>query len=201
MRQLLAPIWNEVADYDPKDVFEGIIRKQIELSEGQSSFFNACLYFEAKTFLHGLLVVEDKLSMAHGLETRLPFLDDDVVNFAMGCPSILKVSTAVRRRTGEATTNTAPVQGKEILRRVLVEIVGDNLIGARKQGFSAPDSGWFRNSNKAFVEDKLIQADCFRGLGLSPSVLADALGRAAGSYRHRLLTWSALNLQNLCRGS
>jgi len=201
LRQLLVPIWSEVADYDPKELFEGIIRKQIGMSSSQSNFLNACLYFEAKTFLHGLLVVEDKLSMGHGLETRLPFLDDDVVNFAMRCPSVLKVSTAVRRRTGEATTNNVPSQGKEILRRVLVEIAGENLIGARKQGFSAPDSGWIRNSNKAFIEDKLVLADCFRGWGLSPSVITDALGRAAGSSRHRLLTWSALNLQTLCRGS
>jgi len=40
------------------------------------------LYFEGRTFLHGLLVVEDKLSMAHGLETRVPFLDNDLVDFA-----------------------------------------------------------------------------------------------------------------------
>ena len=39
-----------------------------------------------KTFLHGLLVVEDKLSMAHGLETRVPFLDNDLVDFAMRVP-------------------------------------------------------------------------------------------------------------------
>ena len=38
---------------------------------------------EAKTFLHGLFVVEDKLGMAHSLESRVPFLDDDLVNFAM----------------------------------------------------------------------------------------------------------------------
>jgi asparagine synthase (glutamine-hydrolysing) len=201
LRKLLAPIWSEVADYDPKELFEGIIRKQIGLSSSQSSFLNACLYFEAKTFLHGLLVVEDKLSMAHGLETRLPLLDDDVVNFAMECPSVMKVSTAVGYRLARVPTNGSPIQGKEILRRVLSEIVGDNLIGARKQGFSAPDSGWIRNSNKAFVEDKLIQVDCFRGWGLSPSVITDALGRAAGSSRHRLLTWSALNLQTLCRGN
>ena len=38
------------------------------------------LAFEAKTFLHGLLVVEDKLSMAHSLETRVPFLDNELAN-------------------------------------------------------------------------------------------------------------------------
>ena len=50
-------------------------------------YINHSLYFEAKTFLHGLLVVEDKLSMAHGLETRVPFLDNDLVDFAMRVPA------------------------------------------------------------------------------------------------------------------
>ena len=49
-------------------------------------YVNASLYFEAKTFLHGLLVVEDKLSMAHWLETRVPFLDNDLVDFAQRLP-------------------------------------------------------------------------------------------------------------------
>lgn len=50
------------------------------------------LYFECKTFLHGLLVVEDKLSMAHSLETRVPFMDNDLVDFAIQCPVNLKLN-------------------------------------------------------------------------------------------------------------
>ena len=49
-------------------------------------FINHSLYFEAKTFLPGLFLVEDKLSMAHGLETRVPFMDNDLVDFALTCP-------------------------------------------------------------------------------------------------------------------
>lgn len=193
LRQLLAPIWSEVADYDPKDVFEGIIRKQIVLSSSQSSFLNACLYFEAKTFLHGLLVVEDKLSMAHGLETRLPFLDDDVVNFAMRCPSVLKVSTAVGQRAGEATTNTAQIQGKEILRRVLVEIVGDKLIGARKQGFSAPDSDWIRRKPIAsIITGQLGDGQALHGI-VNPVSVRDIL-RQEPQRVSRLRFWSLVSI-------
>ena len=54
--------------------------------DGATGFVNASLYFELKTFLHGLLVVEDKLSMAHSLETRVPFLDNDLVDFAVRLP-------------------------------------------------------------------------------------------------------------------
>ena len=54
-------------------------------------YVNRSLYLEAKTFLHGLLVVDDKLSMAHGLETRVPFLDNDLVDFAMRMPVCQKL--------------------------------------------------------------------------------------------------------------
>ena len=61
--------------------------KNIDTSiKSNHEFINQSLYFEAKTFLHGLLIVEDKLSMAYGLETRLPYLDNDIVDFAMRCP-------------------------------------------------------------------------------------------------------------------
>ena len=55
-------------------------------------FINYSLYFEAKTFLHGLFIVEDKLSMAHSLETRVPFMDNDLVDFAMKCPVSFKLN-------------------------------------------------------------------------------------------------------------
>ena len=54
-------------------------------------YINHSLYFEAKTFLNGLLLVEDKLSMAHGLETRVPFLDNDLADFAMRLPAHSKL--------------------------------------------------------------------------------------------------------------
>ena len=55
-------------------------------------YINHSLYFEAKTFLHGLLMVEDKMSMSYGLENRVPFLDNDLVDFAMRCPVGLKLN-------------------------------------------------------------------------------------------------------------
>lgn len=53
---------------------------------------SASLYFEARKFLHGLFVGEDKLSMAHSPETRVPFLVNDLVDFAMRWPVVLKLN-------------------------------------------------------------------------------------------------------------
>src|SRR5262249_43357292 len=56
------------------------------------------LYFEARTFLHGLLVVEDRVSMAHSLETRVPFLDNALADLAWRLPPSLKLATEALAR-------------------------------------------------------------------------------------------------------
>lgn len=59
-----------------KDIFASVFKTPVNVQTPEE-YINHSLYFEAKTFLHGLLVVDDKLSMAHSLETRVPFLDND----------------------------------------------------------------------------------------------------------------------------
>ena len=51
------------------------------------------LKFEIKTFSHGLLIVEDKLSMAHSLETRVPFLDNELSDYASKIPIEMKLKS------------------------------------------------------------------------------------------------------------
>src|SRR6266403_524638 len=85
LRAVFRPIAADVEPVRPRELFRSVLgnRGPIERAE---DYINASLYFEAKTFLHGLLLVEDKLSMAHGIETRVPFLDNDLVDFAMRVP-------------------------------------------------------------------------------------------------------------------
>ena len=61
-------------DFDPRDPFLAITRDY-----DAPALVDRALTFEARVYLHGLFVLEDKLSMAHGLESRVPFLDDDLV--------------------------------------------------------------------------------------------------------------------------
>ena len=57
-----------------RDIFRDVFRHHADQIATPTDYVNHSLYFEARTFLHGLLVVEDKLSMAHGLESRVPFI-------------------------------------------------------------------------------------------------------------------------------
>ena len=90
--KVFAPIWNDVKDVWTRNIFENVFSNHSNSLERPEDFINHSLYFEAKTFLHGLFVVEDKLSMAHSLETRVPFMDNDLVNFAMQCPVKFKLN-------------------------------------------------------------------------------------------------------------
>ena len=84
----------------PRDVFREVLAPAAGLDPVAKA-----LYFEAKTFLHGLLVVEDRVSMAHSLEVRVPFLDNELVDVARRIPSHLKHSR--RRRQAHPPTRDA----------------------------------------------------------------------------------------------
>lgn len=92
MEAFFAPVYDEIKDYSMEIVFRNVFDKIPKRNLSPQQSVNYSLYLEAKTFLHGLLIVEDKLSMAHGLETRVPFLDNDLVDFAMRVPVGLKLS-------------------------------------------------------------------------------------------------------------
>ena len=71
----------------PRQVFERVFTFNDKLKyDTPQDHINNSLYFEIKTFLPGLFLVGDKLAMAHGLEERFPFMDNDLVNFAMHVP-------------------------------------------------------------------------------------------------------------------
>ena len=92
IQQVFSPVWDEVKEVWTRDIFRDVFTSHKNELKTPEDYINHSLYFEAKTFLHGLLVVEDKLSMAHGLETRVPFLDNDLVDFAMRCPLSFKLN-------------------------------------------------------------------------------------------------------------
>ena len=82
LKQMFAPVWGEVSQVWTRDIFRDVFATHDNALDRPEDYINHSLYFEAKTFLHGLFVVEDKLSMAHGLESRVPFMDNELVDFA-----------------------------------------------------------------------------------------------------------------------
>ena len=96
LHKMFGPISKEVEGVWTRDIFSEVFVSQNTELHTPDDYINHSLYFEAKTFLHGLFVVEDKLSMAHSLESRVPFMDNDLVDFAMRCPVSLKLKIYAR---------------------------------------------------------------------------------------------------------
>ena len=202
LKTLLGPIWNDVSGVSPKEIFRNVYASHDSDLSTPEDYINHSLYFEAKTFLHGLFVVEDKLSMAHGLESRVPFMDNDLVDFAMSCPVNLKVNNLqeVLRLNENAAGNKAETyfertrDGKQILRDAMKNIVPEDISGAVKQGFSSPDSSWFKGESIDFVQKSLSKNSAIAEI-LDYQDISQLLdSHMSGTHNRRLLIWGLLNI-------
>jgi asparagine synthase (glutamine-hydrolysing) len=210
LNKMFAPIAGDVSDVTTRDIFRDVFRHHDERLNSPEDYVNHSLYFECKTFLHGLLVVEDKLSMAHSLESRVPFLDNDLVDFAMRCPVRLKLnnlSEVVRMDENEPGPKQARFfaktsDGKQILRDVMLEFMPAGVTKAEKQGFSAPDASWFKGDSIDFVKGKLLNGDA-RIYGLLDRSAVQALvnQHLSGEQNRRLLIWSLLSVEAFLEAS
>jgi asparagine synthase (glutamine-hydrolysing) len=201
--RMFTPIASEVADVNPKDIFRSVFRNTDIPLERPEDYINHSLYFEAKTFLHGLFVVEDKLSMAHGLETRVPFMDNDLVDFAMQCPVELKLNNlfeVARLDENEPGNKNAKyfqktADGKQILRDMMQRYIPDDITKAAKQGFSSPDASWFKGDSIDFVRKRLLEPTSRVYDVLDYSATTDLVREHLdGRQNRRLLIWSLLNV-------
>lgn len=207
LKSIFAPIAQEIDGVWTRDIFENVLRGGNVSAKTKQDYMNNSLYFEAKTFLHGLLVVEDKLSMAHSLETRVPLLDNDLVDFAQRIPVSLKLKGMVQ----EMQVNENSIQqkqhllglknnnGKIIFRKMLESFMPQEIVNARKQGFSSPDKSWFEGESMQFVKERLFDrnARIYRYFDYNSCV--DLVNEhLSGKENRRLFIWSLLNFNTWC---
>ncbi|MCC5635726.1 asparagine synthase (glutamine-hydrolyzing) [Nostoc sp. CHAB 5844] len=208
IQHIFQPIWSKVEHISTKDIFSSVFKQHsVELTRPED-YVNHSLYFEAKTFLHGLLVVEDKLSMAHSLETRVPFLDNDLVDFAMEIPTRLKLGNlteVVRFNENEPGNKTDKYfqktkDGKLLLRKVMGNYIPKVLTERVKQGFSAPDASWFKGESIDYVRNKIEdnRAKIYDFLD-EKTVKKLVNEHLEGKKNRRLLIWSLLNFAEWCK--
>lgn len=204
IQRVFQPIWPDIQDVWTRDIFRDVFRRPESSLARPEDYINHSLYFEAKTFLHGLLVVDDKLSMAHGLETRVPFLDNDLVDFAMKVPvrlKLAKLGEVVRINENEPGLKTSRYfqkanDGKMLLRDVMSRHIPPEVASAQKQGFSAPDASWFKGESIDYVRRTLLgsQARIFEYMDRA-AVTGLVQDHLDGRQNRRLLIWSLLNFE------
>jgi asparagine synthase (glutamine-hydrolysing) len=145
---------------------------------GREAYFDKMMHFEFKTLLPALLHVEDRMSMAHGLESRVPFLDHPTVEFAATVPADVKFPGG---------------KLKHLLRSAFNDSIPKKILDRRdKMGFPVPLKEWMSAETAGFVRD------IFSNLkGSSREYInADAvLSNFANTGQFSRKTWAILSLE------
>jgi asparagine synthase (glutamine-hydrolysing) len=206
IHRVFAPIADQTRDVWTRDIFRDVFSKHADQLTRPEDYINHSLYFEAKTFLHGLLVVEDKLSMACGLEARVPFLDNDFVDFAMQVPVSMKLGNlgeVVRQNENDPGKEQAYYNktrdGKLLLREMMSKYIPEKITGGAKQGFSAPDASWFKGESIDYVRSQLYDRRARIYDYMDPAVVRELVDEhLTGKQNRRLLIWSLLSFEQWC---
>jgi asparagine synthase (glutamine-hydrolysing) len=201
-------VYSKIDTTKPRKVFENVFKFNDRLKyDTPEAHINNSLYFEIKTFLPGLFLVGDKLAMAHGLEERFPFMDNDLVNFAMKVPVKHKLGNLEKEITqiDENAEKKKEVyrefdDGKNVLRKAMQDFIPESIINRKKQGFSAPDESWYRGENADYVKELLLSEDTVSTKYISKTYIHKIVNEHINDHiNHRLLIWSFMNFEWWCR--
>lgn len=208
LRKVFAPVWEQISHVHTRDIFRDVFATHADRLTRPEDYVNHSLYLEARTFLHGLLCVEDKLSMAHSLETRVPFLDNDLVDFAMKIPMRMKLGKldeVTKLNENDPGVKTARYfqktkDGKLLLRKAMSRHVPAEVVEREKQGFSAPDASWFKGDSMDYVRRIVESGDSkLWNFMDQQSVRALVDEHLEGNQNRRLFIWSLLSVEEFCR--
>lgn len=160
----------------PRELFV----KDAYLGNGSKNVLERALYADLKTYLPGdLLVKNDRMSMANSLETRAPFLDHRIIEFAANIPPSLKIKHGI---------------SKYILRRSMNNLVPRQILERKdKRGFAVPVEEWFRGELKNFSEEILLDKKTLRRGILSETGIRGVLrDHQARRYNYGNQIWSLI---------
>ncbi|MEK6580128.1 MAG: asparagine synthase (glutamine-hydrolyzing), partial [Bdellovibrionota bacterium] len=128
--------WKALDGYNPYDSFLKVFRaKNVE----KESYFDSMTHFDFKTLLPALLQVEDRVSMAHGVESRVPLLDHPLVELVATVPSNVKFKDGTM---------------KNLFRNSMGSVLPSEVLNRKdKMGFPVPLTDWAKTEAKDFIFD------------------------------------------------
>jgi asparagine synthase (glutamine-hydrolysing) len=135
--------------------------------------------------LDDLLVKADRMSMAHGLEVRSPFLDPELLGFTSRLQPKLK---------------TRGLSLKRVLRSAVADLVPEEIIKRPKHGFAVPLDRWFRNELRSYLGATLGPRDASVKRHLAPEELDRLIAEHdSGARNHGHALWTLLTLEVFLR--
>jgi asparagine synthase (glutamine-hydrolysing) len=169
-------MWQDLDLGTVKESFFKIFNSRANVRK--EAYFDSMTHFEFKTLLPALLQVEDRMSMAHGLESRVPFLDHPLVEFAASVPADLKFEGGhLKHLLKNGYRDTLP---RSVLER------------RDKMGFPVPLKEWFGNELRPFVTEILSNMHSRQREYLNTEEILKNFGDEAQFSRK---TWGLLSLE------
>ena len=166
----------QIAELDPYAALQRYVD-----AHPRASLLNQLLYADTKTYLHELLMKQDQMSMAASIESRVPFLDHPLMEFAASLPERMKLRGA--------TT-------KHVLREAMRGFLPDQILSRSKMGFPVPIESWFRDQYRAVTHEYVLGERALDRRLFEPAALRQLVEehqRGSGNHWERL--WSLVNLE------
>ncbi len=165
----------------------GFMRKRRALFDGgRGGFIRRAQRYDLRTWLVELLVRQDKMTMAHGIENRVPFLDHRLVELARRLPParLVRLAPGVMRNT------------KRVLKQVAARRFGSAFVHRKKIGFNTPIEDYFADpSFQAWVRERVVPGADRRGV-YARGALAGLLDRAAAlTHAETQVLWFMINFE------
>ena len=170
-RLLRMPVSNESTYASSLDYFHG----------AGGGLLGRVLYTDIKTYLVELLMKQDQMSMSTSIESRVPFLDHRLVEFASRLPDRMRLSGLTTKR---------------ILREAVRGLLPDAILTRKKMGFPVPFAGWVSSRWHGVASEVLLDPRS-RQRGLFDPLAVEQLLRdhQAGVTRGGDAIWALMNLE------
>ena len=174
-QELLAPdLARELSGVDPYAAAHDALA-----ATDAPTMLDRLLYADTKTYLHELLMKQDQMSMAASIESRVPFLDHPLVEFASSLPQRLKLR-------GWTT--------KYVLRQAMRDLLPEEILSRKKMGFPVPVGAWFRGAFRGVVDEFVLgERAMARGLFQRDAVRRLVDAHNSGSEKHDERLWMLVN--------
>lgn len=157
-------------------------REQLKCMEDSDaeSMLDRMLAGDLKTYLHELLMKQDQMSMAASIESRVPFLDHKLVEFAAALPERMKLRG---------------LQTKYILRRAMKGRLPKQILTRAKMGFPVPVGQWLRGRFESILDEYVLSGRAVERDIFDPNYVREIVKRHKGGEDHSERLWMLINFE------
>ncbi|HKY04460.1 MAG TPA: asparagine synthase (glutamine-hydrolyzing), partial [Blastocatellia bacterium] len=157
-------------------------REPLRCIEGSDaeSLLDRMLAGDLKTYLHELLMKQDQMSMAASIESRVPFLDHKLVEFAAALPETMKLRG---------------LQTKYILRRAMKDRLPKEILSRAKMGFPVPVGQWLRGRFDSVLDEYVLSERAAEREIFDPDYVREIVNRHKAGEDHAERLWMLINFE------